>query len=95
MIRKPTSLGRYKENDLSVFSSEEIRAVENLGFNLYRAVGDSSTTPAHHTYMKINQDLIMGAGTSPTLSEYSYIDQDVQSGISYWYILEDHYLLPF
>ena len=33
MIR-PTSRGRYKEQDLSIFSQAQLRAVQNIGFDV-------------------------------------------------------------
>ncbi|MDD5582679.1 MAG: FlgD immunoglobulin-like domain containing protein [Candidatus Marinimicrobia bacterium] len=37
----------------------------------------------------LNDDLIAGAGSSSEKHEYSYIDQDVKNGVTYWYKLED------
>lgn len=34
LVEKPTSLGRYKQQDLSIFDQSELEAVKKLGFNV-------------------------------------------------------------
>lgn len=55
----------------------------NLGFNILRS--DAS----NGEYMQINSSLIEGAGTSKKTHTYSYEDQDVVGGRTYYYMLED------
>ena len=56
---------------------------ENLGFNIYRAVGNETA------FSLLNDEIIPGAGNSTTPHEYRYMDKDVQSDMTYRYILED------
>ena len=57
--------------------------IENLGFNIYRS------TSRDGEFVMLNAKLIAGAGSSSESHEYSYIDRDVKSGLTYWYKLED------
>jgi len=57
--------------------------IENLGFNIYRS------TKSNDEFLMLNAELIAGAGSSSEKHEYSYVDQDVKNGITYWYKLED------
>ncbi len=57
--------------------------IENLGFNIYRSTSRDSE------FVMLNAKLIAGAGSSSERHEYSYIDRDVKSGLTYWYKLED------
>ena len=57
--------------------------IENLGFNIYRS------TNTNLEFIILNAELIPGAGSSSEKHEYSYVDHDVKSGITYWYKLED------
>ena len=57
--------------------------VNNLGFNVYRSRrldGD---------YVKVTPALIMGAGTEATPREYSFTDDYVVIGRTYYYYIED------
>ena len=57
--------------------------VNNLGFNVYRSKrldGD---------YVKVTPALIMGAGTEATPREYSFTDEYVVVGRTYYYYIED------
>ena len=53
---------------------------ENLGFDIYRQFGETMDC--------INNEIIEGAGTTLEPQSYSFIDKDVQSGMSYTYWLE-------
>ncbi|HQQ86076.1 MAG TPA: DUF2341 domain-containing protein [Candidatus Marinimicrobia bacterium] len=57
--------------------------IENLGFNIYRSTNENGE------FAMLNAELIAGAGSSSEKHEYSYVDQDVKNGITYWYKLED------
>lgn len=56
---------------------------ENLGFHIYRS--DSEQTGYH----PITMELIPGAGTSPTVHSYKYLDRSVVDGSTYYYRLVD------
>jgi hypothetical protein len=55
----------------------------NLGFNIYR----SDTKDGN--YIKVNASLILGAGTDATPHDYSFIDENVVKGLTYYYYIED------
>ncbi len=57
--------------------------VDHAGFNLYR--GDSPDGP----WIKLNQNLIPPAGDPIVGGRYSYVDDDVEPGRTYYYLLED------
>lgn len=68
--------------------------IHNKGFNIYRAERDTtggyrSDQPDAGEYIKINPELIPGAGTSTTSNEYSFTDLNVRPGAIYFYKLED------
>ncbi len=63
--------------------------VENMGFNLYRAVSGDTLAPSRKSFVKLNAELIPGAGNSNTRHTYSYLDQNRTIGLTYWYLLED------
>lgn len=54
---------------------------DNLGFNVYRAIGDGE-------YVKLNKDIIEGAGNSSSPREYSLTDTDIKEIGIYHYKLE-------
>jgi len=55
----------------------------NLGWNVYR----SETKDGK--FVKINGELIKGAGTTANPMKYSFIDKDAEKGEIYYYYLED------
>lgn len=55
---------------------------DNLGFWLWRSVDDED-------YIKLNEALIPGAGTSSVPIAYRHTDSEVQAGVRYYYKLED------
>jgi len=63
--------------------------LENLGFNIYRAESKHEVQPPVESFMKINADIILGAGNSSQSHYYQFIDAKVQSNLNYWYYLED------
>ena len=56
---------------------------DNLGFNLFRSESSSGA------YAKINGALIPGAGTSTAPRNYSFTDDRLENGHTYFYQLED------
>ncbi len=56
---------------------------DNLGFNVYRS-GSSGGT-----YHRMNPELVPGAGTTMESHEYSYLDEEVEAGTTYYYKLAD------
>ncbi len=57
--------------------------VDNEGFNLWRAEADGGV------YVKINNALIPAEGDGTTPHTYTYLDEDVETGATYYYKLED------
>jgi hypothetical protein len=55
----------------------------NLGWNIYR----SETKDGK--FVKVNGELIKGAGTTSNSIKYSFIDKDAEKGKIYYYYLED------
>ncbi len=63
---------------------ETVTEIDNLGFNLYRA--DAPDGP----YIKLNEELIPSqAPGSPVGAVYVWLDDTVQAGQTYYYMLED------
>ncbi|MEN8218853.1 MAG: Calx-beta domain-containing protein, partial [Pseudomonadota bacterium] len=58
----------------------------NAGFHLWRATGESWKYGDYSTVIRLTEQLIAAQGNS---SVYTYIDTDVESGITYYYGLED------
>jgi len=56
---------------------------ENLGFHVYRSIVEDDD------YSKISTDLIQGAGSSDQAHSYSYTDEEVKTGNTYYYKLAD------
>ncbi len=57
--------------------------IDNAGFNILRSEDENGE------YIQINQALIPAEGGPSWGAEYSYEDNDVQTGTTYWYKLED------
>jgi hypothetical protein len=53
---------------------------ENLGWNVYRSETEDGK------YVKINGDLIKGAGTTANPMKYDFVDEDAISGKSFYYL---------
>ena len=60
-----------------------ITEINNLGFNIYR----SDTQDGKYT--KVNARLIQGVGTDATPRDYSFTDENVKLGQTYYYYIED------
>ena len=56
--------------------------VNNLGFYLLRSEADGQ-------YVRVNQELISGHGTSEARNEYSYVDRGLVNGLTYSYKVVD------
>lgn len=56
--------------------------INNRGFNVYRKTANSEH------WVKLNQQLISGAGNSSVQHKYSFVDENVVSGETYSYRLE-------
>jgi hypothetical protein len=56
---------------------------ENLGWNIYRSENKGGK------FVKINGDLIKGAGTTANPMKYDFVDKDAISGKSHFYYLEN------
>ncbi|MEN8219567.1 MAG: hypothetical protein ABFS56_25095 [Pseudomonadota bacterium] len=59
---------------------------DNAGFHLWRATGEGWKSGDYSTVIRLTEQLIAAQGNS---SAYSYRDTDVESGITYYYGLED------
>ena len=57
--------------------------VNNMGFDIYRSDKEDSK------YIKVNAKLIQGAGTDATPHDYSFTDNNVNFGQTYYYYIED------
>lgn len=57
--------------------------VNTAGFNVYR------TTSPDGQYVRINEQLIPGQGSSTSGASYEYVDEQVEAGQTYYYRLED------
>jgi len=55
----------------------------NLGFNIYRSEAKDGK------YIKVNAKLIQGAGTNATPHDYSFTDDNLEFGQTYYYYIED------
>ena len=62
---------------------ETASEMDNDGFNLWR--GQAQAGP----YTQLNTDLIPARGGPTTGASYSYLDDAVSNGVTYWYKLED------
>ncbi len=57
--------------------------IDNAGFNIYRAESPDGD------YVKINDSLIIGQGSSMRGATYAFVDRDVQNRKTYYYKLQD------
>jgi Leucine-rich repeat (LRR) protein len=60
--------------------------LDNAGFHLWRATGEGWKYGDYSTVIRLTARLIPAQGNS---SLYSYIDDDVETGVTYYYGLED------
>ncbi len=63
--------------------------INNLGFNVYRAVNYSDRNVSELEFIKINPSIIPGAGSSSISHYYQFRDEDIIENCYYWYQLED------
>ena len=63
--------------------------VDNAGFHLWRATGEGWKQGDYEQAIRITDPLIPSKGTKVGGYPYSYIDSNVESGITYYYGLED------
>jgi alpha-tubulin suppressor-like RCC1 family protein len=78
-----TSFVAVPSNGAVELSWETASELDNLGFHLYR-----STTERDH-YERITTRAIPGLGSSPVGAKYSYRDEGLTNGVTYYYKLED------
>ncbi|TGO03394.1 hypothetical protein PN36_07065 [Candidatus Thiomargarita nelsonii] len=60
---------------------------DNAGFRIWRATGEGWKSGDYSTVIILNDQLISADGGSG--ASYSYIDDNVESGLTYYYLLED------
>jgi len=80
---KLSALGAiWNPNGTKIFWEAESQQ-GNLGWNIYRSEAKDGK------FVKINGELIKGAGTTSNPMKYSFIDKDAEKGKVYYYYLED------
>jgi hypothetical protein len=89
--------GEEEEDDAILVEWETNVEVDTLGFNLYRRIeqagrrstsqGDDGPAP---DYEKINDEFISSqAGLNGEGAEYEWLDQEIEAGLTYDYLLEE------
>jgi hypothetical protein len=68
---------------------ETASEVDNAGFYLWRAIGEGWKEGDYSQVIRITDQLIPSKGTKVGGYPYSYVDSNVESGITYYYGLED------
>ncbi|MFC1726916.1 hypothetical protein ACFL0Y_00115 [Patescibacteria group bacterium] len=69
---------------------ETAQEIDNLGFNLHRSSDYDPADPYQSTFTQINNQIILSQCLGcATPSFYEYLDEDVVSGTTYHYLLED------
>lgn len=81
--------------ELSSFSARSVQGrvvlnwvtqseTENLGFHVYRAESEAGN------YVRVNEEMIQGAGTTSSVRSYQYIDEhELKPSVDYFYKLVD------
>ena len=62
---------------------ETASEIDNEGFNIWRSQAEDGQ------YIKLNEAMIPPQGSPITGASYSYIDDTVTNGVTYYYKLED------
>jgi hypothetical protein len=78
-----SALGAIWHLDGTKIFWEAVSQRGNVGWNIYRS------DTKNGKFVKINGELIKGAGTTANPMKYSFIDKDVEKGNIYYYYLED------
>ncbi len=60
--------------------------INSAGFNIYRAIGEGWKNGDYSTVVRITEQSIPSEGSG---SDYFYIDSNVESGFTYYYVLEE------
>ncbi len=87
----PVELSQFsvqRKNNEAVLHWVTESEVENLGFNIFRAVSNDSLQPTAEAFVKINSSLIKGLGNSSVRNEYEYSDPLPSTDFA-WYKLQD------
>jgi Leucine-rich repeat (LRR) protein len=65
--------------------------MNNLGFHVYRSWSAKTlfSLPSDGEYVRLTSTIIKGLGTDATPHDYSFLDETVQEGHTYWYVIED------
>jgi hypothetical protein len=77
------SFASSSSNEAVELSWQTGSELDNLGFNLYRALSEAGP------YARITSRLIPGLGSSPEGARYRYLDSGLSNGTTYFYKLED------
>jgi hypothetical protein len=79
-----TSLNAEWDGERVSVAWETAQEMDNLGFNLYRS------TSADGPYVKLNESLIPSQSPGSVAgAAYTWVDEDVEPGVTYYYKLED------
>ncbi|OAD23822.1 hypothetical protein THIOM_000333 [Candidatus Thiomargarita nelsonii] len=65
---------------------QTVSELDNAGFHLWRATGEGWKSGDYSTVIRLTEKLLPAQGN---WSLYSYIDANVESGVTYYYALED------
>lgn len=68
---------------------ETASEIDNAGFHLWRATGESWKEGDYSTVMRLTNQLIPAEGNKVEGVSYSYRDTNVEPGVTYYYGLED------
>ena len=82
-----TNFSSSSGNNFVLLKWSTASEINNLGFNIKRSIYKNGPYEEIDSY-KYNQNL-KGAGTSSQRNDYSYLDEQVLNGSTYWYKLED------
>ncbi|MEN8219058.1 MAG: Calx-beta domain-containing protein [Pseudomonadota bacterium] len=63
--------------------------LDNAGFRIWRATGEGWKYGDYSTVIILNDQQLIPANGGSSGASYSYIDDNVESGLTYYYLLED------
>jgi hypothetical protein len=84
-IPLPVEMSAYSaviENDAATVSWRTETELNNLGFHVYRSENEDTD------FAKVTTDMIRGQGSTSMAHEYTYVDDTIEVGKNYWYLVE-------
>ncbi|KAA3613280.1 MAG: T9SS C-terminal target domain-containing protein [Calditrichaeota bacterium] len=84
-----SSFSANRVNGSNVISWVVQSELENAGFNILRAVNNEHQSPEMDSFVKVNEDLILGRGNASTKKTYSFTDNFDPKNQKVWYIIQD------